>query len=139
MSDTPWERVISTQVLLELYASRMEKYGGDPSGPRPGCLEGCLGNAWTAESYRLGDEEDTLRPGLTFAAYLLYYLAHDHCFADGNKRVAWSAMIFVMGYWGLTIDAITDEAEAFMLDVVGKKLDQDDAVIWIAERLQSIQ
>ncbi len=131
---------------MELYASRMEKYGGVPSAPKHGCLEGCLGNAWTTESYNLAvdDEEEDAeseypRPGLVFAAYLLFYLTNDHCFADGNKRLGWSAMTYVLALHDLTVDASIDEAEEFMLAVASGKAKQGDVMEWIAERLVSPQ
>lgn len=47
----PWEEVISISQVLKLYGEAITKYGGISSPPKQGCLEQCLGNAWTAEMY----------------------------------------------------------------------------------------
>lgn len=52
MSDPrPWDSLLSLDRVTELYAEGIQRYGGDPSGPKPSCVDGSIGAAWMAESY----------------------------------------------------------------------------------------
>jgi hypothetical protein len=74
MSDAPFAHVIDVARVLKLYADGIllgEKGRSGP--PKEGCLEGALGNAWTAELYR--QDEDSEAVGLLFAAYAFVFAA----------------------------------------------------------------
>lgn len=130
----PWHELLSLEDVYELYREGIRRYGGDPSDPKPGCVDGSLGAAWSAESY--SDPDPGRLPGLVFAGYLLFYLARNHCFTDGNKRVAWSAAMHVLIGHGLTVEATADEAEQLMLSVIARRVnDGMEVVSWLAERL----
>lgn len=81
----PWNPIIHSETILSLYDGSMARYGGKKSDPTEGCVESCLANAWNAEQYADAGE---LRGGSISAIHLLIYLARNHCFADGNKRIA---------------------------------------------------
>lgn len=130
----PWEEILPIPTLLQLYSGAIEKYGGLSSPPKPGCLEQCLGNAWTAEQY-LQDEERGIRLGLIFASRLFGYLIKDHCFSDGNKRIAWYCLTFVLRNYHLSLEATDDEAMDFATGIVEGKISPEEVAIWIAARL----
>jgi death on curing protein len=132
MSATPWAEVVDVDALGELYLKGIAVGGGAASPPKAGCVEGCLGNAWTAECYR---QEDGEQVGLLFACYLMYYLAKDHCYTDGNKRVAWFSLVFVLDHYGLTVDASADEAEQFVEGVARGDCSADGVIDWVTARL----
>src|SRR5262245_53836722 len=100
----PWRHLITEERLVDLNREVVETSGGMPSTPREGCVDGSLGAAWNAESYTAREDDDDGREGLVFAGSLLYYLARDHCFGDGNKRTALAGMQEVLGGLGLTIE-----------------------------------
>ncbi len=77
----PWEDLITMDTIVDLHGELIDRYGGDKTGPRAGCVEGSLGAAWNAELYTAA--EDAVR-GLCFAGCLLFYLLKNHCFIDGN-------------------------------------------------------
>jgi death-on-curing protein len=135
MSDLrPWDDLLSLPDVYELYREGIRRYGGDPSDPKPGCVDGSLGAAWNAESY--SDPDPGRLPGLAFAGYLLFYLSRNHCFTDGNKRLAWSTAMHVLLHHGLTVEATVDDAEQLMLSVIAGRIDDGmDVVNWLAERL----
>jgi len=108
----PWDEAIGLATVLTLYTEGITRYGGVHSAPQDGCVEGSLGAAWTAEQYRA---EAGIALGLLFAAYAFFYLARNHCFVDGNKRVAWSCLIYILFRNGLTVRATDDEAVAIRL------------------------
>jgi death on curing protein len=64
------------------------------------------------------------------ASYLLFYIAKNHCFTDGNKRVAWAVAVRVLRDDGLKINAGQDEAAAMVNDVVTGILDLDLVLEW---------
>lgn len=135
MSDPrPWDELLPIATVYELYSRGIKEYGGDPSDPKPGCVDGSLGAAWNAESY--SDPGATNVRGLVFSGYLLFYLSQNHCFSDGNKRVAWSTAMHVLLSHGLTVEATADEAEKLMLEVIkGQISDGLEVVNWLADRL----
>ena len=133
---TPWEPIISAAHIVDLHREGMRR-GGRMSTAMPGCLDERLGNAWTAEGYR---QEEGLRVGLIFACHLAFYLARNGCFTDGNKRVAWLALVYVLDHYGLTIEATEDDATDFMLKLAGAKetgvnTSADIVIEWVQARL----
>lgn len=130
----PWVSLITVDGILYLHAEGIKKYGGDFSGPREGCLEGSLGAAWNLELYAA--PEGSLKC-LSFCAGLLYYLVKNHCFTDGNKRIAWMAAMESIRTLGLTVKASDDEAEKFCMDVISGTIKHaTDVVSWLAKRLE---
>lgn len=139
MTDTePWADLITRDRIVALHATGLSRYGGGAASPaKQGCVESSLGAAWSAELYR---EDDGVTKGLCFAGYLLYYLAKNHCFTDGNKRVAWLATMQVLLAHGLTVNATTPEAEELINGLIEGRLQSADAVIvWLGERLTAVQ
>ena len=131
-ADQPWAHLIDVDEVLRTYAAAMARYGGLSSPPKVGCVESSLGAAWNAEAYA----EHPGSPGLLFASCLLFYLAKNHCFADGNKRISWASAMQVLGMLGLTVDVSVDDAEAYVLALCANPDAQAaDVTRWIAERL----
>src|SRR5215813_3513219 len=137
MSTEPWREYISVDEVVRLHAEGIKRYGGLHSPPTHGCIEGAIGNAYSAGLYGLGEQEPSPTAlALTFAAYLLFYLARNHCFMEGNKRVAWTSCVHILACVGLTIDSSEDEA--FQLCdgiIVGRLSGGHEVVEWIADRL----
>ncbi|MEK6322502.1 MAG: Fic family protein [Acidobacteriota bacterium] len=136
----PWDDLINMADVLWLYAEGIKRFGGEGSPPKEGCLEQSLGNAYTAELY---SESDSVR-GLAFSGYLLFYLTRDHCFVDGNKRIAWTCCMRVLATLGLTVDASQEDAEALCMRIADSTLedaikDGSECVVWIAEHLVAIE
>jgi death-on-curing protein len=104
--------------------------------PRNGCVEGAIGNAVQAAAYYSEDDEPN---PLHIASHLLRSLARDHCFIDGNKRVAWLACLEVLATHGrVTIDADEIEAAAFVESVADGSTDVPGIAGWLAARLSTI-
>lgn len=133
MSDErSWQDVITVEHIRDFHRVAIARFGGPESVPIDGCLEQCLGNARLAEQYREGKRSE---PGVIFAAHLLYYLANDHCYSDGNKRIAWMALTYLLLHYNLTLVVTEDEAVSFMLDVASGEKNTDHALEWIVARL----
>ncbi len=133
----PWENLLPVQTVLALHAEGIRLHGGDLGDPKQGCVEQSLGNAYTAEQYSQTDDSEG---GLCFAGYVLFYLASNHCFTDGNKRIAWSSAMRILLISGLTVEATDEEAVEFCLRIADstredKITDGIEVVEWLAERL----
>lgn len=133
----PWDHLITYDGVLGLHSELINRFGGDATpSPKTGCVEGSLGAAWNAELYQ---ENEGGQEGLCFAGCLLFYLAMNHCFTDGNKRVAWASCMEAIRCMGLTINATTDEAEEFVLGLITKDGSKaTDVSRWLAERLEQL-
>lgn len=137
MSAEPWASFISVEAVVQIHKDCVARFGGDQTeSPLRGCVERSLGAAWNAELY--SEDTDAVK-GLCFAGCLLYYLAKNNCFVDGNKRVGWASCMEVLGKLGLTIEATEEEGQEFCLAM----LSPDSAVArnaidvagWLAPRL----
>lgn len=134
----PWDGMVSCARLLELHAAGISSFGGDGSVPMDvgQCLSRSLGAAWNAGLY---DDQDGLDDGLCFAAGALVYLAKNHCFTDGNKRLAWLACMEALQRLDVTLDVSTDEAYDFVTNIIVHRYDMRQVAVWLAERLVALQ
>ena len=137
----PWKIWIDSEIVQNLLDISIDKFGGLRSKPKGGCVDGALGNAYTAELYSMPEVEDeTVISGLCFCGYLLFYLSTAHCWSDGNKRVAWQSTMWALYRLGLTIDASDEEVIDFSYQIADGRITKgEDAVNWIAERLAEVQ
>ncbi len=135
MSTEPWGHLIDLERVQALQGEGVRRYEtGIIDAPRGGCVEGSLGSAWSAEQYQ--ETEEGVCEGLIFAGYVLFYLAKNHCFTDGNKRVAWLSATWVLATLGVSVDASDDEAEQMVLAVVQGEIPSGAEVVrWLADRL----
>lgn len=98
-----------------------------------------MGAAYNAELYSPENEQEGFIRGLIFACYLLFYLTTKHCYIDGNKRIAWACMTFVLLNFGLTIQATEDEVVAFCLAISKGEIDSGAIVVaWVSEKLVAV-
>lgn len=137
----PWDHLVTYERVIGLHGEVLTADGGMASDPHEskGCVEGSLGGAWTAELYAT-EGDDAIRQGLVFAGYLLFYLAKNHCFGDGNKRTALASMQEVLSVLGLTIDVNDDELVTYVLAVAGGTVKSaPDVVKWLAQRLTELK
>ena len=74
------------------------------------------------------------------AAALLQSLCQNHCFVDGNKRVAFAgAAIFLrMNSYRLIVNA--DEGESFLVEhVIQKRLAIEDIATWLEGCMKKVE
>lgn len=132
MSGSPWDHLMS---LDQLIAAAQYVFsctgGGSRFNPKErACVEGKLGNAWSAELYV---EDDNKVEGFTFAAHLMFSLIKGHCLVDGNKRIAWIALVDTLRELGWEIDADDDDVVAFCLGLCERTdSSSDDVRDWLA-------
>lgn len=118
--------------VLRLKNLAIEKFGGAP-GDRPpdnDCIEGVLGAALQAAYYT--SEGYNIDP-LHIAAYLLYYIARNHCFFDGNKRAAWMTATDYLLRLGLEVVAGQEEVVQLVERIATGQFAKEDVVEWLAK------
>ena len=67
------------------------------------------------------------------AARLLYGIANNHAFVDGNKRTAVHAMEVFLIMNRVSLDYTIDEMEVMVISIADNTLTYEDAVQWITE------
>lgn len=139
MSDAapPYPPQITVARVHELHAAALAHAGGTPGVRDQGLVKAAVGGALTAAHYHERENDDDPVDPMVIAAYLLCYLARDHAFIDGNKRVAWLACEDQLRLVRVRIVASDDEAERLVLAVVAKELEANDVIEWIAARLMA--
>ena len=138
-NNVPWERWIGNSSIAMLYSEGIRRWGGSGSAPQPDCIEAALGAAFNAELYSPEIEQEGFIGGLLFACFLLFYLATKHCYTDGNKRISWACMTFVLLNFGLTVEATEDEVVEFCTSVASGEVKGGlDVTNWVYPRLKSI-
>ena len=67
------------------------------------------------------------------AARLLYGIANNHAFVDGNKRTAVHAMEVFLIMNRVSLDYTIDEMEVMVISIADNTLTYEDAAQWITE------
>ena len=118
--------------VIELQRLALGRHGGAASAPKEGCIERSIAGAVNASLYAStdGGEEPDL---LLAAAHLLFYIAKNHCFADGNKRAAWSAMVRALDMNGIRINADPAGAADLVEGVASGARTVRDVLFWLYE------
>ena len=113
---------LTLQETLELHEQLILRFGGSTGVRDMGLLESALVRPQTGYY-------DTLSMQ---AAALLQSLCQNHCFLDGNKRVAFaSTAIFLrMNGYGLSVEP--DDGESFLIErVIQKRAPIEEITTWL--------
>ena len=103
----------------------LEQFGGLAGPPDEGALEATLARPQQLLNY---EPESTV---FDLAAAYGYGFARNHCFPDGNKRVALAAMDVFLAI--NDIDLIPDEAEAVVIvnSLAAGDMSQEELAEWL--------
>ncbi len=109
---------ISLEVVLQLHADSLARFGGSDGIREPGLVESALASAQNVFSYRHGDVFD-------IAAAYAFHLAEAQAFLDGNKRTAAAAALTFIE--GNTAVALTDDGRIYaaMIAIANRQMDKD--------------
>lgn len=137
MSDArPDSYHLSPERVLELQHAAILAHGGTPGILKPGCVEGSVAAAESAEFYSKQDVAKTgMQDGLCYASHLFMYLVKNHCFQDGNKRIAWLALVDSLRMFHLTIDESNEVAAAWVDSMAAQHPTVEEVANWLAPRL----
>ncbi|HLO67840.1 MAG TPA: type II toxin-antitoxin system death-on-curing family toxin [Holophaga sp.] len=120
------QRFLSTETVLRIHARNLEAFGGPAGIVDPGAVESAVVAAQNHHNYTGGDLFD-------LAAVLLWHLASDHPFADGNKRTALASALVFLAINGVGLMQDDDRFESLTLAVARGEMKKDQ----VAERLRS--
>ena len=120
---------LTLQETLDLHEQLILRFGG-PAGVRDmGLLESALIRPQTGYYETLSMQ----------AAALLQSLCQNHCFVDGNKRVAFAATAIFLRMNGYRLSVETDDGETFIVShVIQKKIAIEDIATWLESRMKRV-
>ena len=118
------------QETLELHKQLIQGFGG-PDGIRDmGLLESALVRPQTGYY-------DTLS---LQAAALFQSLCQNHCFVDGNKRVAFACTAIFLRMNDYCLEVHPDDGETFLVDqVIQQKIPIEDIASWLESRMKHVR
>ena len=117
---------LTLQETLELHEQLILRFGG-PAGVRDmGLLESALIRPQTGYYETLSMQ----------AAAMLQSLCQNHCFVDGNKRVAFAATAIFLRMNGYRLSVKADDGETFLVNqVIQNKIAIEDIATWLESRM----
>jgi death-on-curing protein len=117
---------LSTDVVLDIHAELIALFGGREGLRDPGMLESAL--ARPRNKFHYGE-----RDLAALAAAYAFGLARDHAFIDGNKRLAFAALIVFLGLNGVDLVVSEPDATAMMLALAAGEASEELLARWIRE------
>ncbi len=116
--------------VIELHSALISASGGSEGIRDAGLLESAVVQP------QAGAFGQDLYPTLAEkAAALLFSLAKNHAFVDGNKRIAQAAAERFLLENGFEIVASVDEQEAVVLAVASSETSREELVGWLANHI----
>ena len=120
---------LSSAAVLYLHEQLIEAFGGAAGIRDEGALESALARP------RASFAGQPLYPTLfEKAAALFESLCVNHPFVDGNKRVAYAGTGLFLELNGWRLQADTEDAVAFTLEVAAGKQGKEELRVWIEQR-----
>lgn len=74
------------------------------------------------------------------AAALLQSLCQNHCFVDGNKRVAFASTAIFLRMNGYRLIVSADDGESFLIEhVIKRRLAIEDIATWLEDCMKNVE
>ena len=119
----------SLQETLELHEQLIRRFGGHEGVLDMGLLESALIRPQTGYY-------DTLS---LQAAALLQSLCQNHCFVDGNKRVAFANTAIFLRMNGYRLSVDPDNGESFIIDqVIQNRITIENIATWLEGHMKEV-
>ena len=115
MTEPVW---LPTDLVIAIHDEQLRLFGGPPGIRDQGLLESAL--ARPLNKYAYGSEDLA-----ELAASYGYGLARNHAFVDGNKRIAFLAMVTFLGLNGIDFAVPEPDAVVIMLAVAAGEIDEE--------------
>lgn len=121
---------LTLQETLELHEQLILRFGGSPGVRDMGLLESALVRPQTGYYDSLSMQ----------AAALFQSLCQNHCFVDGNKRVAFASAAIFLHMNGYRLDVDADDGESFISgDVIQGRITVDEIATWLEDRMRKVE
>ena len=118
---------LNKQIVLAIHNQQIVEHGGCPGVLNPGLLESSLASPLNIYNY---EENPSV---FDLAAAYGFSLVKNHCFFDGNKRVAFMSMFVFLKINGFLLEAPEEEATLFMLNLTESKESQKSLTEWLEQ------
>src|ERR1700688_4305052 len=119
---------VPLRAVAAMHAELISEHGGLAGRRRVADLEAAPGRPQHQYSY--SDPSPSLE---RLAAAYGYSLARNHCFADGNKRIALSVIDVFLQINGRELTAKEVDAAEIVQSAAAGKLTEDELATWIPE------
>ena len=120
---------LTLQETLELHEQLILRFGGSKGVRDLGLQESALVRPQTGYY-------DTLS---LQAAALLQSLCQNHCFVDGNKRVAFASTAIFLRMNGYRLGVKADDGESFLIkQVIKKRVTIEVIAAWLEKRMTKV-
>ncbi len=117
---------LTIEELLYLHGRLIDEFGGQAGVRDLGLIDSALSRPRSGYYKSLSEQ----------AASLIQSLCLNHCFIDGNKRVAFSALYIFLDMNGYKLNCKTKETEKLIIEkIIGKKFELDKITGWIEKRM----
>jgi death-on-curing protein len=113
---------LTTDVVLRIHARSLAEFGGLGGIADPGAVESAVIAVQNHFNYTGGDLFD-------LAGVLLWHLASDHPFADGNKRAALASALVFLAINGIELSQDDDFLEALTQSVAWGEIRKDPVAV----------
>jgi death-on-curing protein len=117
---------ISYEQALAIHARQLRHFGGAPGLRDEGMLRSALerrANKWTYEQASLAE----------LAAAYAFGLAKNHAFVDGNKRIAFMAMMVFLAKNGVSFAPDPAQATKIILSLAAGEVSEESFTRWIRD------
>lgn len=114
--------------VIAIHSRQLRRFGGAPGLRDQGMLESALERPVNRWSYE--------QSGFTeLAAAYAFGLAKNHAFVDGNKRIAFMAMVTFLRKNGVVFAPDQAEATAIIIALAAGEVSEQSLARWIADRI----
>lgn len=130
MSDSHEPLWVTYKQAVAIHSRQLRRFGGAPGLRDEGMLRWALErpiNKWRAEQAPLDE----------LAAAYAFGLAKNHAFVDGNKRIAFMAMMVFLHKNGVAFSPDPAEATTIILSLAAGEVSEDSLTRWIRDNWNS--
>jgi death-on-curing protein len=130
MSDRSEPVWITYEQAVAIHSRQLRRFGGAPGLREEGMLRSALErpiNKWTYEQAPLAE----------LAAAYAFGLARNHAFVDGNKRIAFMAMMTFLRRNGVAFAPDPAQSTAIILALAAGEVNEEGLTRWIRDNWPS--
>jgi death-on-curing protein len=127
MNEPRW---LTIEIVVAAHSRQLKRYGGPPGLRDRAVLESAL--ARPLNRYHYGETDIA-----ALAAAYGFGLARNHAFVDGNKRIAFIAIVLFLKMNGCGLAADPEDAAATILRLAAGELAESELAGGIRTRLQA--
>jgi len=125
--------LLTIDEVLEIHSRILEQSGGAQGVRDLGALESAV-----AQPHQTFEGRELYATLPAKAAALGFFLARNHAFIDGNKRVAHAALEVTLIMNGFELAANVDEQEQVMLALAAGQLSREEFTTWVNQHLKRV-